>query len=99
MSIDALQMIVTIIISLVTAISGGWLSYKRLTREDKVAQREQRRELRDDLYTEIDRLNEDNAELRKSNITQQEKILELQSKILELQAKINALELRLQQQG
>ena len=97
MSFDAFQVISTITISLLTAISGGWLSYKRLTREDKKAQKESRRELRDDFYREIDRLNSDNKELRKQNLTHQEKILELQSKILELQSKINVLELKLQQ--
>ena len=97
--VNAIQILVTVLISLGTALSGAWVTYQQMNREDKKTQRNQRRELRDDLYKEIDRLNKDNGDLREQVLKWQGENLDLKSQILEMQRKIDLLMMKIPKTG
>lgn len=94
MSIDALDVVIGLLISVITAISGAWLAWKRMNTEKSENKRTVRRDLIDDLYKEIERLNDDNSKLREDYQSSQIQILELNQRILDLQATVNELNLK-----
>ncbi len=94
-----LNILITVGISVFTAMTGAYFTYRKMNSDDDKVRGAERRELKDDLYKEIDRLNLSNESLRTENIKAQSKILELSKVILELQTKINLLEIRLGQLG